>query len=170
MKKILLAISVFTLLAGIAMGQEKYGHLNFGNLISAMPATKTADSDLEAYQKQLIAKGEDMAKSFQEQYSKFVADVQSGTLAPVKQQEMQTKLQEEQQKLMQYDQEIRQKVQAKRTELLEPIVAEAEKAISEVAKENGYVMIFDSSVFNAILYTKEADDILDLVKAKLGLN
>ena len=170
MKKVLLAMGFLTLISGVVVGQQKYGHLNFGNLISMMPATKSADSELEAYQKQLIAKGEDMAKKFQEEYGKFVADVQGGNLAPKQQQERQAKLQADQEAIVNYEQEIRQKVQAKRQELLQPIVGQAEKAIAEVAKENGYVMIFDTSSFNAILFTREADDVMDLVKAKLGLN
>ena len=53
--------------------------------------------------------------------------------------------------------------------MLEPIVARAESAISEVAKENGYVMIFDTSVFNAVMYAQETEDIMPLVKKKLGI-
>lgn len=169
MKKVLVFLTLFVFLAGTSMAQQKYGHLNLGNLIEEMPATAKADAELEAFQKQLIAKGEEMAKKFQEDYGKFVTDVQSGDLSPVQQQERQNKLQADQQALVNYEQEIQQKVQGKRQELLTPIITEAEKAIAEVAKENGYLMIFDSSIFNAILYMEDANDVMDKVKAKLGL-
>ena len=30
-------------------------------------------------------------------------------------------------------------------------------------------MIFDTSIFNAVLYLEESDDVMPLIKAKLGL-
>lgn len=36
-----------------------------------------------------------------------------------------------------------------------------------MVKENGYVMIFDISVFNVILFVEEVDDVMELVKVKL---
>ena len=56
-----------------------------------------------------------------------------------------------------------------RNEMLKPIVARAQTAIDEVAKENGYVMVFDTSIFGAIMYAKDTEDIMPLVKAKLGI-
>jgi outer membrane protein len=44
----------------------------------------------------------------------------------------------------------------------------AKKAIEQVAKENGYTYIFDTSV-GAVLYWEESDNVLSLVKKKLNL-
>jgi len=64
MMKQFLLLSAFLLLGtSTLIAQEKYGHLNFGNLISSLEETKAADSQLSDYQKQLVAKGEEMAKS-----------------------------------------------------------------------------------------------------------
>lgn len=163
---ILVAALVF---GATAVQAQKYGHLNFGNLIADMPETDAADAELEAYQKQLVQKGEQMAQNFQEEYGNFVTAVQSGELTPKQQQERQTALQQKQQEIVAYEQEIRQQVQQKRQELLAPIVEKAENAVQEVAKENGFVMIFDSSAFNAVLFAQESTDVMDLVKAKLGI-
>ncbi len=168
MKQFLL-LGAMVLSAAVTLPAQKYGYLNLGNLIASMPETEAANSELEAYQNQLIAKGEEMATAFQEKYGQFASDVQNGVLSPVQQQERQEALQAEQQEIVNYEQEIRQQVTAKRQELLEPIFSKAEEAIDAVAKENGYVMIFDTSSFNAVLFASESDDIMDLVKAKLGL-
>jgi outer membrane protein len=146
---------------------QKYGHLNFGNLISSLEETKAADTELEAYQKQLVTKGEEMASAWQQEAQAFAQKVQSGALAPKIQQEKQAKLEEERNKILAYEKEVSQKVQAKRQELLEPLITRAEQAIKDVAEENGYIMIFDTSVFNAILFAEESDDVMELVKAKL---
>ncbi len=168
MKNIFLA-GLFLFGSAAVLSAQKYGHLNFGNLIAQMPETKSADSDLEAFQRQLVAKGEDMATAFQEKYSQFMSDVQNGVLSPVQQQERQQELQQEQQEIMGYEQEIRQQVQTKQQELLEPIITKAEEAIQAVAQENGYVMVFDTSNFNAVLFAQDSDDLMSLVMAKLGL-
>ena len=34
---------------------------------------------------------------------------------------------------------------------------------------NGEIMVFDTSIFGAIMYAKDTDDIMPLVKAKLGI-
>ena len=148
---------------------QKYGHCNLGGLIAQMPETKAADSELETFQKQLVAKGEEMATKFQQNYAAFVKDAQEGILTPKQQQERQGALQQEQQAILQYEQEITQKVNEKREELLKPLFDKATEAIKAVAKENGYVMIFDTSVFNAVLFATDTEDVLPLVKAKLGL-
>ncbi len=153
----------------LSVSAQKYGHLNYGNLLSAMPEVKTANTELETYRQQLITRGEAMAKKFQENYTKFVADVQSGDLAPVTQTQRQQALEQEQQSILAYEQEVAQKVEQKRQELLMPIIDKMNNAIEAVAKENGYVLIFDTSVFNAILFADASEDVLGKVKAKLGL-
>ncbi|MCB0569443.1 MAG: OmpH family outer membrane protein [Phaeodactylibacter sp.] len=153
----------------VSVSAQKYGHLNFGLLVSSLPETSAADSEMSAYQKQLTAKGEDMAKSWQEKAKAFGEKVQSGAIAPVEQAKQQGALEDERNKILQYQDEVSQKMEQKRQELLKPIIDRAEAAIKEVAQENGYVMIFDTSVFNSILFAKDGDDVLPLVKAKLGI-
>lgn len=149
--------------------QDKYGFLNFGNLISEMPETQKADETLAAYQKELVAKGEEMAKKFEADLKVFYEEVQSGSLTPVKQQEQEQILQKAQQTLVAYEQEVIQKVQVRRQELLKPIIEKAGNAIKEFGKENGYKMIFDSSIPNAMLFVDTASDVTPQVKAKLGI-
>lgn len=168
MKKVVLLALVLTL-SGLTGFAQKYGHVNFGTLVSMLPETKAADTALLVYQQQLMAKGEEMAKAFQAGYAAFVKDVQSGNLTPVQQQERQEKLQGEQQAILKYEEDMQQMAAKKREELLNPIVEKGQKAIEEIAKANGYVMIFDTSIFNSILFAQETDDIMPLLKAKLGI-
>lgn len=168
MKKIFGVVTILALTVSVGFAQ-KYGHLNFGNLLSEMPEVQSANSNLETYQEGLIAKGEAMAKEFQTEYGQFAAAVQSGTLSPVEQQKQQEALEAKQNEIMSYEQLIQQQVQGRRAELLQPIVAKVEKAIADVAEEGGYYMVFDTSVFNAILFAEESEDLTAQVKAKLGI-
>ncbi|MBK7872080.1 MAG: OmpH family outer membrane protein [Saprospiraceae bacterium] len=167
MKKFLFVLLLATFAASASA--QKYGHLNFGNLVALMPETKAADDELKKLQTDLVAKGEEMAKAFQERYVKALQDVQSGALSPLQQQQLQDTLETQRQAIAAYEQQITQELQSKREELLKPVIDKAEKAIDEIAKANGYVLIFDTSIFNAILFAQETDDIMPLLKAKLGL-
>ena len=165
---IVLAFLLLFTVASSTTFAQKYGHLNAGNLLEQMPDVAKADSEMEAYQKQMIAKGEQMAKGFQEKYTKFAQEVQEGIHAPVKQQQLEAELQKEQQTIVAYEQEVRQKVAAKREELLAPILDKVNTAINDVAKEDGYQFIFDLQS-GVLLYYKEEADVTAKVKSKLGI-
>ncbi len=169
MKKIFLISALFLFSAATLIGQDRYGHLNFGNLIAQMPEAIAANDSLEVMQATMVAQGETKAAQFQRDATAFIKAVQEGNLTPVQQQNQQAALEKRQLEIQQFEQVIIQAIGAKRNEMLEPIVARAESAISEVAKENGYVMIFDTSVFNAVMYAQETEDIMPLVKKKLGI-
>lgn len=168
MKKITLILTLSLAVIAGAVAQ-KYGHCNFGSLVSAMPGTKQADSELEAYQKQLVSKGEEMATAFQQKVSEYYQDSQSGEYTPKALAEREQALQKEQQDILNYEQEVTQKLSEKRDELLGPLVEQVRAAIAKVAKDNGYTMIFDTSVFNAVLFADDTVDITDKVKAELGI-
>lgn len=168
MKK--LAVLIFLVFAGLQFGMaQQYGHLNFGNLLAALPETKAADADINAYSQQLIKQGEQKAKALQEEFAGVVQQIQNGELSPKQQQDAENRFQKKQQELRAYEAEIQQKVAQKRQEILSPLLKKVEEAIAAVAKEKGVVMVFDTSVFNAILFVEDADDLMPAVKAKLGV-
>lgn len=148
---------------------QKYGHLNLGNVVAAMPATKTADAEIKTYSDQLIAQGQEKANKLQEQYAAIVNDIQSGKLSRVQQEAAEKTITEEQVKLQAFEQEIKQKIAKKRETLLKPIFDQVEKTIAGVAKKRGMIMVFDTSMFNAVMYASESVDIMAEVKAALGI-
>jgi len=56
----------------------------------------------------------------------------------------------------------------KRQELIQPIQDDIYKAIKDLATENGYAVIFDSSSGTSMIYTNPRYDISDEVLQKLG--
>ena len=90
-------------------------------------------------------------------------------IPPAQQAPQEAALQKEQQEIMAYEQEVMQLVDAKRQELLKPIFDKAQNAINDVAKSNGYIMVFDTSIPNAVLFVQDSDDIMAMVKTKLGI-
>lgn len=148
---------------------QKYGHLNSGNLLAKMPEAEAAQKELDTYQEQLAKTLEAKVATFRAKAQKFVEEAQSGKIAQVEIQKQQTALQAEEQALAKEEQGLYEKVQNKRAELLGPILEKVDTAIKSVGKDNGYTMIFDTSIMNTILFAKDADDVMALVSAKLGI-
>ena len=149
-----------------SMEAQKFGYINSGEILNALPEVKQADANLEAYQKQLQKNGQKMVEQFQKDYEAIQQKVQAGTLSPKQQEEEGAKLQQRQLEIQQYEQDMVQKLEAKRNTLLKPIYDKVDVAIKAVAKEGGYQFIFEQGV---LLYADESQDVSAKVKAKLGM-
>ncbi len=147
---------------------QKFGYINSTELLLAHPDVKSADSKLQDYQKQLLQKGQTMADAFQKHYEDYVKKANAGTLSKLQMQEEENKLTQEQNNIRQYEVDMQQKLSQKREELYKPILDKIQKAINEVGKENNYTFIFDAGT-GGILHAAESDNIIGLVKAKLGI-
>jgi outer membrane protein len=69
-------------------------------------------------------------------------------------------------KLQGWNQQAQQLYQQKQQELIQPIQKKAVEAVQAVAKENGYAYVLTKE---ALLSSPPADDLLPLVKKKLGI-
>ena len=168
MKNLLL---VLMLMAGTSAGvmAQKFGHLNSQLLLIEMPEVKSADTQLETYQKQLLTQGEQMVQAFQTKYQAYEAEAQSGKFSPLQLQTKETELQKEYETIQQYEVTIQNKLAEKRGELYQPLLDRVKVAIEKIGKENGYTMIFDTSVAGAIVHAEDSEDIMAMVKAELGM-
>ena len=164
MKKVLIAIfACLFAFGGNAMAQQKIklGHINSNELMQIMPGRDSAQTVLQAEVSGLEEQLKSMQSELEKRYNEYM-EKQSGwtdLIRNTKQRELQdmsTRIQE--------FQENAQREQ----ELLQPIIDRAKKAISEVAAEGGYSYILDSGTA-AVLYSQDSDDIMPMVKKKLGL-
>lgn len=151
-----------------AQAPLKYGHLNLGNLLESLPDTKKANEDLKVITDKLTAKDDSLTKAFQAQYATFEKAYNERTMTPIQSEAGQTALQKMQEDIQKFEQDAQQTIAAKREELLKPILGKVDEAVKAVAKENGYAMIFDTSS-GAMLFAAETDDVVALVKKKMGL-
>lgn len=163
-KYLLLAAFV---LAGTSAFSQKYGYINSAELLVGLSEVKAADSSLETYQKQLIAKGEQMVKTLQTNYQTVAAEVQSGTLSQIQIQQKEQTLQKEQEAIQKYEIEVQQKIAKKREDLYKPILDKVKDVIIAHGKAEGYTMIFDTST-GSLLHASESDNLMSVIKGKLG--
>jgi len=71
-------------------------------------------------------------------------------------------------RIQDFQQTAQESIQKKKEEIYGPILKKAEDAIKLLAKEKSYSYIFDTSV-GAVVYAQESDDLMPVVKAKLGI-
>ena len=162
--------STLILLFGITFQAhaQKYGHVNSSELIIALPEVKAADSELEAYQQNLLKKGEDMVAEFQKEYQAYGTKANAGELTGVQMQQQEAALSAKQQEIQRYEVEIQQLLAQKRQEVYQPILDKVTKIVQEVGKEMGYTMVFDSGS-GGLLFVDESDDLMPVVRQRLGI-
>lgn len=170
MKKTVKTI-IFALIACAAMAQTtgvKIGYLNAQAILADMSDVKAANSEIEAFVKQLQAKDSVMVVAFQGKYQQVVKAQEEGTLSPVQLEQKKKELTDEQAKIQKFEAEMEEAVAKKREEKLKPILEKVNNAIQTVAKENGYLYVIDATA-GTLLYADEANDLQNLVRTKLGL-
>ena len=166
MKKTLLTICLGIAGFFAAEAQNKLGHINTDELISTMPEALAVQTELQSYKKGL----ESSLAAMQAEGEQKLADYQQNeaTMSDVVKQDKIRELESIQQRILEFQQSAQESLAAKEQELITPILDKARKAIEDVAKEENFTYIFDASTGN-ILYAEKSENILPLVKAKLGL-
>lgn len=169
MKKIVIAIMTCMLaFGGTAMAQKnvKLGHINSNDLMQIMPGRDSAQTVLQAEVAELENTLKSMQAEAEKRYNDYVAN-QAGWTELIRQTK-QREIQDMAARIEEFQQNAQKQLQDREQELLKPIIDRAKKAIEEVAKEGGYTYILDAGTA-AILYSQDSDDIMPLVKKKLGL-
>lgn len=168
-RKIGLAL-FFGLLLAFSADAQKFGYVDSANILESLPKVKEAESNLEAFGKQLQSKGQKMMEEFQIKYQELERRAREGDITPKDQEAQVAMLKEEENKILQYEQEMQTQLANKRDALLAPILEEIRAAIQAVAKEKGYTYVFDSSPgVGVLLYADDSTNLTNDVKAKLGV-
>jgi len=157
----IIAVLALTLTANA----QKFGYVNTQELFLLMPELKEVQARMDSLNKQY----ENLLMNMQEEYQKKLQDYQQkqSTMPDAMRQIQEEELYSMQQRLQTTYQTAQQDVEQKRGEYLKPINERMSKAIQEVGAANNYTYIFDSVA--AVYISPEADDVMPLVKAKLGI-
>ncbi|MCF8373272.1 MAG: OmpH family outer membrane protein [Bacteroidales bacterium] len=150
-----------------AQAKLKFGHIDSNELIASMPERDGAQKQLQAYANELEKQLTTMQQELESKYSTYLQ--QEGTLNDVVKEAKQTELQDLQARIQKFQQNAQEKYQKKEGELLQPIIDRANDAIQVVGKENAFTYIFDVGVGAVVYFSPDSEDILPLVKAKLGI-
>ncbi len=147
--------------------KSKVGYINTNELWALMPEKKAADEKLKAMESEMIAFVQKEQKSFQEGVVAFQKD--SANMSELVKNQTLQKLIQQKESLQTLPEDANKELTNKQEELYKPIREKMQKAVDEVAKENGYDYVLDAAFGNIIFTKNEEDNILPLVKVKLGL-
>ena len=148
-----------------AINAQKFGHINSAVIIEHHPKVAAANLELESFQKILVDSFTMKAKAFEDKYTAYLQQSNSGTLSQVMAETKQNELRAEQQALSTEEQQLQFRILQRRELLLKPILAEVDAIIQSVGKEGNYTMIFDTSVPGALLFATESEDLTEKVKS-----
>ncbi len=164
-KKLLFAGLLLFNVGVFAQKAQKLGHINSNELLMAMPERTKIQKDLEDYAKQLQSQLQTMETEWQGKVQDFKA--KEGQMSELVRNTKVKEITDLEQRIQDFQETAQKDLQNKEGELLQPLIDKAKKAIEDVAKENGFTYILDSSV-GVLLYTA-GEDILPLVKKSLKL-
>lgn len=167
MKNLLkLTLAVAMLMGAESLFAQKFGRIDTGAVIAAMPEAKEAQTNLEAFVKDLS----DTYETMQVEINTKVADLQKNeaTMSESMKQLKYKDIQDLSARMEEYQRSAQQEIQMKQGELMRPVQEKAIAAINKVAQAGGYTAIFETA---SLIYFDPAQmpDILDAVKAELGL-
>ena len=165
MKKITF-LTLLSFLTLSSISQNKFGYIDSQELLMLMPERKTAETEVQNFAKSLEAQLGSMTAEYQESVQEYQAN--ETTYTDLVKQDKVAEITGLEQRIQTFQQNAQQSLQTKEQELLEPILSKAREAIEDVATEGGFTYIFDKSQ-GSILYAKESENILALVKKKLNL-
>ena len=149
-----------------AQNPLKIGFIDLEQLVAVMPATDSINKKLENDSKFLEDRLKNMIQEYQSKVNDFEtnADSWSQMIQKTKKDE----ISDLQSRIEPFRQKATQDLQDEQKQLFGPIYLKAKIAISEVAKENKYTYIINS-MEQIMLYAEPSDDIMPLVKKKLGI-
>jgi outer membrane protein len=148
-----------------AQGATKIGVISLQELIPTMPEYRKADTALNDYQNALGQNFEDMKREYYEKDSSLNSK-DSTKLTKAQLEIKRREVSELLVKLQGWQQQAQQMYQQKQQDLITPIQKKALEAVQTVAKENGYTYVLSKE---ALLVSPPAEDLLPLVKKKLGI-
>jgi outer membrane protein len=154
------------MVSATAVNAQKFGRVDLAAIVTNMTEFKEAQTNLEAYGRDL----QDQLEQIQVEFNKLYADYEKNvaTFSDTVRQLKERELTELQQRFQDFQQLAQQDMAKKEQTLMEPVQKKAIDAINEVAKAGGYTVVFETG---SMIYFDEANvkDITPEVKTKVGI-
>ena len=165
MKKIFLIIAAAALSFAASAQGAKFAYVNYTELVQLMPEADQARAQIDAQSLEFEETYQGMVEEFQTKYSQYQQKSSTWT-ASVKESkekelsEIQTRVQETQQSMQQEMQQIQANLTA-------PVMKACQDAIDKIAKEGGYIYVFDAT---SVVYVDPAQSVDITPEVRKALN
>jgi outer membrane protein len=163
-----IAIVVLVGFTSLAYAQKstKFGHVDFGKLIEQMPGQDTVRIAMNKYAQTLQDTYGAMQTELQTKIDEYTRNKE--TMSAIIKQTKEKEIGDLQSRMEAFQGSAQQDIADQETKLTTPFIDKAKKAIQDVAKENGFTYIFNN-VEGFLLYNEGGEDIMPLVKKKMGI-
>ena len=150
MKKVIV-ICIAMLFGALQLNAQKVGYFDSEKVLSAIPAYKSAQQQLESYSNQ-----------YQQQKANLTAQARQVKENEIIQKEQAVK--KLQQEYFGQDGQMQQLSE----KLMQPIMEKVDAAIAKVARDGGYMMVLDVASMQGVAYKNAQYDLSDAVLRALG--
>lgn len=163
MKKylILIVLSLSTLTYAAA---QKFGHADFGEIISLLPERAKAEKEVQDLQQKLEGRLNSMIETYQGKITEFESDT---AMTPSVRASLQGEIQDLQRRIQEFQQTASTEIQTKQNELMGAMFTRVQNAAQAVGDAEDYTYIFDSGS-DAVLYAG-GEDVTAKIKTQLGI-
>jgi outer membrane protein len=167
-KKAVALFSLVVLVASFGYSQTtlKLGHIDSNEILSMMPETDSLQNELKNYAEYLDQQMNAMAMEYQTKINNYQDNV--ATMSDLIRQTKEKEITDLQARIQAFQQSADQDLSTKQAELFNPLIEKVKNAINAVGRENGYTYILDVGA-GAVVFFEGGDDVLPLVKKKLGI-
>ena len=164
MKKVLLiAAMAFVSVAGFA--QNKFAHVNFTELYQLMPEADEARAAMTASSKEAQETYQAMIEEYQTKAQEY--DQKQATWTQSIRDSKANALMDMQQRIQEFEQNVQQELAAQQNQLMAPLYEKAQQTVEKLAKEGGYIYVFEAS---SVLYVDPAQSTDLTPAARKALN
>ena len=175
-KVLLLSVALFVVfgeanaqppMSEAAKGKMKIAHVNSSEILDAMPEKVTAEKELEDYYNKLQYQLQTMAQEYQSKVQNY--EDNQATMNGLVKQSREKEIIDLQNRIQQFQSNAESQFEAKRSELLKPLLDKIQNAINAVGKEKQCTYILDLATGAAVYVSPNAVDYTKEVMTKLGI-
>jgi outer membrane protein len=149
---------------------QKVCYANMEYIMSQLPDMKEIEAEMKSTQTQLQNQIQTRSKEVEKQYTDFNTNMNTmaDTVRMTKQRELEAALAD----LEQMQQNAQLTLQNKQKLFMAPLYLKVNRAIQEVAQENGYAIVLTETIgtYDFLLYEQPQKNISDLVLKKFGVS
>lgn len=165
MKKIFL-FAALAMMSVTVFAQQKFAHVNFTELVQLMPEADDARSKIDAASKEASDAYQEMVNEFNTKYQTY--QQKAATWSQATREAKEKELTDIQQRIQEFQQTVQAELQQQQQTLMAPIYKKAQDTVEKLAKEGGYIYVFDQ---NSALYIDPAQsvDLTPAARKALGI-
>lgn len=145
MKKIILMAAAAIITLSAAAQNVKMAYVNYSELVQLMPESDQARAALNASQKEAEETYQSMTEEFNSKYQQYTQ--KSSTWTATIRESKEKELTDIQSRIQEFQQNIQVELQQQQQTLMAPIQKKAMDAVTKLAKDRGFALVFDASQY-----------------------